>query len=129
MVDESADRGAGPPRPARPPRCADVGAPTAGAAPQRVADLLRTFSPDTRSPARRRRPGRPDAPQSIVPLLTLPGEGTTPLDPSRIDAARLRLKTEAAESAAASRPAPPAAPAEVDPDSFDAARSRLRART
>jgi hypothetical protein len=127
LVDGSADRAA------RPPGRADAEAPSAGAAPQRVADLLRTFSPGTRPPARRRRQGRPDGPQSIIPLLTLPGEGTTPLDPGRIDAARLRLKSDAAEAAAAAAAAavgaPPAAtPTEVDPGSFDAARSRLRGR-
>ncbi|MCW3000608.1 MAG: hypothetical protein JWN65_4157 [Solirubrobacterales bacterium] len=100
------------------------GAPPAGAAPQRVADLLRTFAP---APARRRRKGRPDAPQSIIPLLTLPEDGHTPIDPGRIDAARARMK--AAAEAAGAGDATPSTPADVDPAAFDAARSRLRARS
>jgi hypothetical protein len=97
----------------------------AGAAPARVAELLRTFSPDQRQPARRRgAAARADAPRTIVPLLVVPDEGSTPLDPGRIDDARRRLK----EQAAAASQAPPVteAPA-VDPGSFDAARTRLRA--
>jgi hypothetical protein len=104
----------------------DAGIPAAGAAPQRVADLLRTFSPSP-SPARRRRAAtRPDAPRTIVPLLVVPDEGSTPLDPGRIDDARRRLKDQAAAGADAAS-APPGPAPEVDPGSFDAARSRLRA--
>jgi hypothetical protein len=95
--------------------------PAAGAAPARVAELLRTFTP---APARRRRSVRPDAPQTIVPLLVLPDSGTTPLDPGRIDEARRRLKEQAATAAAV---APVTAP-DVDPGAFDAARQRLRGR-
>jgi hypothetical protein len=102
------------------------GASPAGAAPQRVADLLATFAP---APARRRRRARPDAPQSIIPLLTPPQDGRTPIDPGRIDAARTRMKAEAAAAARAGDATPPATPADVDPAAFDAAKSRLRARS
>jgi hypothetical protein len=98
--------------------------PPAGAAPQQVADLLRTFSA---APARRRRGARarPDAPDTIIPLLVPPAEPA--LDPTRIDAARERLKEQAAAAAtAAALPPSPSAP--VDPASFDAARARLRSR-
>ncbi len=115
----------GPDRLARAQERASVDPPAAGAAPDRVAALLRTFSPAPA--ARRRRTPRPDAPGTIVPLLVVPDEGTTPLDPGRIDDARARLKARAAEEAAraAEAPVPPdAVPA--DPQSFDAARQRLR---
>ncbi len=95
--------------------------PAAGAAPQRVADLLRTFAPSPDQ--RRRRARRPDAPRTIVPLLVVPAEGSTPLDPERIDDARRRLKEQAA-AAAAAPPVTEAVP--VDPDAFDSARRRLR---
>ncbi|UTI63485.1 hypothetical protein NBH00_19315 [Paraconexibacter antarcticus] len=106
------------------------GSPTPGADPQQVADLLRTFSS---APARRRRRARADAPDSIVPLIVPPE--APPLDPGRIEAARERLKAEAAArlaaaAAAAAGPADAAGPPAdgVDPASFDAARARLRRR-
>lgn len=109
-----------------------AGAPRAGAAPQQVADLLRTFTPGTsQRPVRRRRRPREDGVggiEFIVPLLVTPDE--TPLDPSRIEAARERLKAQSlaakAAAAAALRGENAGVVADVDPGSFDAARSRLR---
>ncbi len=60
-----------------------------------------------------------------MPLLVVPDEGSTPLDPARIDDARRRLKEQAA--AATVTPAPLPAGESVDPGSFDEARARLRA--
>ncbi|WP_354698701.1 hypothetical protein [Paraconexibacter sp. AEG42_29] len=99
--------------------------PPAGAAPQQVADLLRTFSGGAATGRRRRRP-REDAPDTIVPLLVEPDE--TPLDPSRIEAARARLKEQAAAAVATAAAEPAAGAQAVDPAAFDAARSRLRTR-
>lgn len=100
----------------------------AGADPQQVADLLRTFSA---APVRRRRRGarRADAPDTIVPLIVPAAEPA--LDPGRIEAARDRLKAEAAARLAAAAAAaaggdPAPQPGPVDVGSFDAARERLR---
>lgn len=122
MTDEPSDA-----RTARGDRQQPVPA-SAGADPQQVADLLRTFSS---APARRRRRSarRADAPDTIVPLIVAAAEPA--LDPGRIEAARDRLKAEAAArlaaaAAAAGGSGTAAERGPVDLGSFDAARERLR---